>query len=383
MRPIRHRSPFFLTLAALLGLALVPARTNAQTVHGQVVTDDTGEPVPGAMVVLAAPGGARHGATIADSLGRFRITARAPGTFTLAAERVGYGSLRPDTVTLAAGQTVERPLRAGARRVTLPPVTVQARNRCEGRVEANPYTALVWEEARKALAAAVQLEDDGYHFWTEVQRREVRLRDLGEMNSHGWVFTSSGSPFATLPAERVVDGGYVAFQGDSIVLYGVGPAVVLSEDFRRRHCFGLRDGGAEHVGLEFVPLRTGGRPDVRGTLWIDRATGELRTLEFTYTGLEFRGPAERLGGELRFIRLPSGAWIVSEWVVRGPLLRRSTDALFSQTSMSRFRIWALRETAGRVLSIQPPDGAGVRLQEGPSPSPSTRRPPSVFGRRTD
>ena len=86
----------------------------------------------------------------------------------------------------------------------------------------------------------------------------------------------------------------------------------------------VRDGGSEHpgwVGLEFVPLDGREEPDVRGVLWLDRATAELRYVEYTYTGLGFRGPVDWLGGRIDFRRVPSGTWIIPFWTVRAPLLQ--------------------------------------------------------------
>jgi hypothetical protein len=289
------------------------------------------------------------------------ITARQPGRFTLVAERVGYASLRPDTITLADSLQVQ--LRAGSRRVALEAVTAQARSRCAAFMAPDPRTAVVWDEARKALASAALVEESGaYEFTWRVDRRNLRLRGSQGTDQRAWVRSSTGSAFVTLPPELLVDGGYVPPEADSLILYGLGAGVVLSEAFRQRHCFGLRDGGAERVGLEFVPIRLVGRPDVRGVLWLDRATSELRTVEFTYTGLTFRGPVGRLGGELEFRRLPNGAWIVSRWAIRGPLLSPDTDRDLAGIPMARFRVRGLRETSGEVLSIVGPGGQPVRLQ---------------------
>ena len=116
-----------------------------------------------------------------------------------------------------------------------------------------------------------------------------------------------------------------------------------------------------------------GPPDVRCVLWLDRATGELRTLEITYTGLGFRGPVERLGGELEVRRIPSGAWIVSRWVVRGPLLTHHAAWALTEIPMARFRIHALREISGEVLSIRDRDGRPVRMVDGRA-APGPERP---------
>jgi hypothetical protein len=348
---------------AALAMAFFPLRADAQTVYGVVVSDATGEPVSGAMVLLSDTLGLSRGSSLADSLGRFAITAPGAGRYVLAADRVGYASLKPDTVAIPA-DSLQVQLRAGSRRISLAPVTATAtRSRCAASMEQSPQTAVVWEEARKALAAAALLEErGGYEFVTRVDRREVNLRGNGVGRQYAWVRSSTGRPFVTLPTEVLVNGGYVQPEADSLILYAPDASAVLSEPFLERHCFRLRDGGADRVGLEFVPIHTSGRPDVRGVLWLDRATAELRTLEFTYTGLTYRGPVERLGGELQFQRLAGGGWIVARWVVRGPLLTRSSDGQFAEVPMARFRIRSLRETTGEVLSVQDAAGRPVRMQ---------------------
>lgn len=353
--------PRSITIALLALALLAPGRAGAQRVHGVVVAHDTGDPVPGAIVVMADIAGARRGIALADSLGRFAIAARLPGRYTLVAERVGYASLQPDTITLPAG-SLEVQLRAGARRVALPVLTARARSRCAGILDGGPQVAEVWEEARKALAGAALLEESGgYRFTAQVDRRETNLTGSAVITRKTALQTSTGTAFLTLPPDLLVRGGYVVFDADSMILYGVSAAVVLSDEFREYHCFGLRDGGAERIGLEFVPLRTIGPVDVRGVLWLDRATAELRTLEFTYTGLDFRGPTRRLGGELEFRRLPNGAWIVPRWTVRGPLLRSAGEGELRPGEMSHYRVRALLETTGQVLSVMGPDGRPVRL----------------------
>ncbi len=57
---------------------------------------------------------------------------------------------------------------------------------------------------------------------------------------------------------------------------------------------------------------------MKGTLWIDRASSELRSLAYTYTGLPGVLGRADLGGRLEFQRLRTGAWIVKYWYIRMP-----------------------------------------------------------------
>jgi hypothetical protein len=96
--------------------------------------------------------------------------------------------------------------------------------------------------------------------------------------------------------------------------------VLLSETFRRDHCYGTTEGGRDRrglIGLTFEPRPDRTVGDVRGTVWVDARTFELRFVEYRYTRLDREG-AERVGGEVHFARMPSGAWIVRRWFIRMP-----------------------------------------------------------------
>jgi hypothetical protein len=104
------------------------------------------------------------------------------------------------------------------------------------------------------------------------------------------------------------------------------------------------------VGLEFVPLSDRPEPDVRGVLWIDRATAELRYVEYGYTNLHFRGPVERLSGRMNFQRLPNGLWVTESWLLVAPMLRAEGET-WQMASMDRYRMWALLERSARVVAV--------------------------------
>ena len=58
--------------------------------------------------------------------------------------------------------------------------------------------------------------------------------------------------------------------------------------------------------------------EVVGTLWMDRATGRLRELEYRYVNLPGELRDARIGGELFFAGMPNGTWLVKEWRIRMP-----------------------------------------------------------------
>jgi hypothetical protein len=60
--------------------------------------------------------------------------------------------------------------------------------------------------------------------------------------------------------------------------------------------------------------------DIQGTFWIDRASNELRSLEFRYTNLPTVAERASPGGAVEFLRLPSGSWLVNRWHIRMPIV---------------------------------------------------------------
>jgi hypothetical protein len=134
-------------------------------------------------------------------------------------------------------------------------------------------------------------------------------------------------PFRSALPHDLAFGGWVRRQGQAgLKFYAPDAEVLLSESFLGLHCFRLVRSEAAPgrlLGIEFEPApgRRVGRPipDIRGVLWLDRETGELRSLEFGYARLELPVPIEPLGGRVEFDHLPDGGWIVQSWEIRTPL----------------------------------------------------------------
>lgn len=348
------RSP--LPFVVLLAVLLAPALARAQTVQGRVTEAESGDAVSGAIVLLLDEAGARRGATLSDPSGAYRVTAPGPGTYRLRVERVGYSSSTSAPVRLEAGQTVERALAAESRRVVLEPVVATgAPRRCAGELHDGAQAATLWDEARKALlSTTLAAEGRQYRFVTETRERETTPDGRRVLREEATVDTTVGLPFGTYPAESLVHGGYVLMSPRQVVVYGVDAAAILSDLFLEHHCFGLRDGGAERpglVGLEFVPLRGRVLPDVRGVLWMDRASAELRYVEYGYTGIRFRGPVERLTGRLDFRRLPNGVWVTESWTLVIPGLQTEAGLDYVR-DMDSYRIRSLVERSGRMIGVQ-------------------------------
>ena len=118
----------------------------------------------------------------------------------------------------------------------------------------------------------------------------------------------SERPFRSQDAAILARDGYAVEESGEVIYYAPDADVLLSDTFAATHCFQLTDappGQPGLIGLRFRPVEAArDRRDIEGTFWLDRASAELRSLDFTFTNLP--GVAERVepGGRVEFTRLP-------------------------------------------------------------------------------
>ncbi|HEX8361233.1 MAG TPA: carboxypeptidase regulatory-like domain-containing protein [Longimicrobium sp.] len=351
-------------LRVLIASLLFPAAAAAQTVRGSVV-ERGGGPVPGVLVALVAEDGSVRAEVLSDANGRYRVAATAPGRYTLRADRVGYRRVTSPALQLAAGQTLEYALQATAERVELPAITATAGRRCSTRSDPGMEVAGLWTEAGKALRSSAYTSIQfPYRYRITRKRRQLDPTSLITRSERVQSAESAKpSPFVTVPTARLAEKGYVEAVGDTVIFHAPDAEILLSNEFLDTHCFSARPGDEEHpgmVGLAFAPIATGELTDVRGVLWMDAKTAELRVLEYGYTGGRFPDAAEA-GGRVEFRRLPSGGWIVSRWRIRMP------------SGASRFRPnntavpgvdpvgVGIAEEAGEVMEIRTAEGELVAM----------------------
>lgn len=318
-----------LRIISLLLLALaVPA--SAQSVRGRVTDAATQQPVAGAFVVLLDATGDGVRANISGPGGEFALNAPAPGAYRLRLERIGVQTVTSEPFELGAGAVLEMPMRVATRPVLLAPIASDAGARCTVRPSGGAALEQAWDEARKALALAAWTQEQGGVPFTTMTYE--RTRALGSLAVHAEARRMRSGidrvTFASAPARELATDGYVRAERDGgYTYYGVDAANLLSDDFLDTHCLRLRpstERDAELLGLEFEPVRGHSTPDIRGVLWLDRATSELRHLEFQYTRHLRRQPVpvQHFGGRVEFTRLENGAWIVERWWIRMPQMEK-------------------------------------------------------------
>lgn len=324
--------PRLISSACLSILLVAPlAASGAQNVRGLVTEQATSTPLAGVLMTLSRvdSAGAAAVTTLTNERGEYFLRAPQPGRYRLEAKRIGVRRFESEAIELVASQDIQRNVELEALAYKLPTVTVHSVPLCVRRADQAGRIASLWEEVRAALTATqVSLRDRlvrarvvRYVHVLNAQNLQVEVQRL-RRESTGVV----ERPFVSLPGDALSRGGYWrVLPNDSISYYAPDADVLLSATFARDHCFAVTEGRGERAGLtgmSFEPVSGREVPDVRGTLWLDARTFELRLVEFRYSRLPVATSNRNIGGEVRFARLPNGAWIVDRWFIRIP---RYTD----------------------------------------------------------
>lgn len=287
--------------------------------------DSTGQPVRTAWVTLL-----RDREIFAEGLTRLDgsrfFPADPSARYTALVERIGH---EPFT---SAPFAVPRD--TGAVEVRLP-VSRIAFGPLGGGVSCGPpdggLAAQLWRQIRIVLNDADRTTADGLEMLAIRRSERVLDRDGTPKVESPVDGRSLGTRlFATAPPDVLSRSGFFGVDvAGARVYYGPDVAYLLSPEFLADHCFGTAQGsGATHgfFGLRFQPRKEQRVAGITGTLWVDGVSGELRLLEFGYTG-DLPADAREIGGRVLFDRLPSGSWIAREWMIRTPIATQAGQLL--------------------------------------------------------
>lgn len=323
------------------GASLLPATAPGQSVRGVVTDRSSSAPAHSAIVTLEhiRPGekGLEVRSVLLNERGAFAIGAPSAGTFAILVRRIGSRPFRSDPMTLGAGDVkhldiVLDAVRPGvANAYALDRVVVASATPCRTAGDLSVRIAELWENARTALLATTISDRDSL-----VRRRLIRYersRDpatLAIQSEQVRAFDATGGTtggfFRSISADSLSKIGYWQRNGTgSARFHGPDEHALLSAEFLADHCFTVTDADSarrDMVGLGFQPVesRRGGDtpPEIHGTIWLDRHTSELRTLEFNWVTLPPGIPALPIGGFVRYSRLSWGPWFVQNWWLRMP-----------------------------------------------------------------
>jgi len=311
--------------AFLACLALGAGRAGAQSVRGTVYRNDGATPAGGAVTLLiGATDETILARAVSSSRGLFLLRAPRAGAYRVRVLRLGQVPTTSAVITLA--DEAEFPLRMvlADRPLVLASRDVRAKDECRVRPDSGLLVAQLLTEARTALLSSTATSLDGeriaeYQRFVRLEDRRGRLVAPVETLT---VNTLSARPFTSLAPEVLARVGYVAPDGDSVLYVGPDAEVLLSDAFAAGHCFQVVDGTGERassIGVAFRPVAPRrGVVDIRGTLWMDRATTALQRVEYTYEPIPVDERRAGVGGEVHFARTDGGFWFVSHWQIRMP-----------------------------------------------------------------
>jgi hypothetical protein len=347
-------------------LLMVPLASGiqAQGVRGTIISGTSSQPIEGAAVSLLDSSGARVGGIFSDGSGRFVVSAPEPGLYTVRAVRIGYRPIASAPIALDAGRVAEQSLVMEPVPVALPTVVTRGEDRCVIKPDEGLAVARVWQAARAGLDAAALAEEQQL-VRTTVLRFERTVRLNGKATSErSWTLSGqNANPFQSAPPESLAVHGYSRSVGDSTMYFAPDARALLSDDFSNRHCFRLKaanNGDSTLVGLAFSPSDQGRKLDIEGVIWLDRATSELRHLDFHYTVAGPRPLDERLGGRIDFERLSNGATIVKRWVIRMPIFSSRITRRVDEILLGAPRtLAALREAGAEVTELRSVAGGSL------------------------
>jgi tetratricopeptide (TPR) repeat protein len=173
-----------LAAATAVAQTASPSQLDAITVEG-TVRNSAGEPVGGASVVLEERNGARKLETKTDAGGKFILTVRYEGTYTVTVEKTGLGKCVTDPMPLSAGQKKQIELRLQ---------TATAAQPSSSGATASPGAMEFTDEPNFTVAGVTDWSGAGGHGSdTSLRTSEGFARETLALKSNGSEETSPGA----------------------------------------------------------------------------------------------------------------------------------------------------------------------------------------------
>ncbi len=340
-----------LSMVAAFATFVLAHQAQAQVVRGTVV-DAAGQAVPGVVVGLVDSAQSVVARSLTNDLGEYWVVAPRPGTYSLQTRRVGFQPGVTVPRVFAEGTvSVERIVVEGVR-VSLSTVRVVGRSVCGRQHSADAGAVLAaWDQAMTSLAAtSLTASSRGLTATTmQIERvlepggRKIRSQEASVRTEY------VTQPWLSLPPATLRERGYAQTDVNGWTTYNApGLDALVSPLFLEDHCVRLVSGrDTAEVGVAFEPVPARRKlSEIRGTLWLERGSAQLRRLDFTYTG----GPVEtsefEAGGSMAFAPLVGGAVVISGWEIRMPLLVKDTPRAV------RVRLEGVAATGGQVVVMR-------------------------------
>jgi len=326
-----------------------------------VFREDSTTSVAGIVVTATDESGKVFLRALTGESGQYILRLARPARYTLRALRIGFRPTTIPPVQVSAGETRVTDIVLRGEIVSLAAVNVRSEIACRTQTDSSELVVRLWEQARTALSAA-SLGAAGQPLVATARVFERTLDPSGasvRAETSSVVHGTTLQPFVSLPPDSLARAGYVADDKSGTMYRAPDADVLLSESFAALHCFWAQQPPPEHadwigIGVRPAQERIGIR-DIEGTLWLDKASSELRLFEYGYTGLSSELVRAKPGGRVEFLHLSSGHWIVNRWAIRMPqmAIQRSVQGGIgtNQRIVNRTVVQAIRVKGGETIDI--------------------------------
>ncbi len=342
--------------AALCAAASLPA----QIVRGIVLLPDSSRAA--GVIVMATGERSAPIRALTGERGDYELRLLAPGRYEIRVLRIGYRPTVAPPFDIAAGEVRSLPIVLNGEAIVLAAIKVAGKSICRVQKDSGEVVAHLWAEAQKAITAT-QLSSAAAKQQVRWKTFE-RLTDLSAQTvlseSHDTQSANAMKAFVSLPPDSLARFGYVTEDPAGTIYRAPDADALISDQFASLHCFRVEPPTktrADWVGIGFKPAKDrNGITDISGTLWLDRTSSELRLLEYQYTNLPDDYSHYSAGGNVEFMRLSTGAWLVNRWSIRMPRGTRRIVPVYNTTGGARDEyktvVDGLQFTGGEVISVQ-------------------------------
>lgn len=353
---------------AIAFLALSTASAWAQVVRGRILEEEAGTAIPYALVTLLDSAVAPVAQALSDLDGSFSIPAPGEGSYSVRIERMGIRAFVSDPFLVTADATPLREFRVRVEAIVLSGVEATVARRCSGDPERTYEGRTLFEEVRQAHLSDPPPQPVGPIRYEILEYGRIwDGAGTGLFGADTITYRLQEDPYRSLPVDSLLAFGFVqpAPNGQGWAYFGPDVDVLLADTFLEAYCFSMsaEEGEPGQVGLSFEPAGPEFAPGIGGILWIDRASLDLESVEFTFTRYPYRvrgsGPrGVRGGGEIRFQRLDGGGYIVTHWRMLAP-------DIIELTGQDRLGVRSYRELERTVTAAFLADGTPISIRRPP------------------
>jgi carboxypeptidase family protein len=357
----------------VLALFLTAHRVAAQEVLGHTVRETDGSPVGEALIIMLDESGHENARAVTTPSGGFDLRARA-GRYRLRVQQIGQRGWETPPFNLAADQIFRPTVRVPDQPFELVELSASARRpNCSVTLGDASLGARLLEAAQTALALAeAEITKAHWSYATEGYRRMVPVAGPTQ-DSVAVQGRLAGWPIQSADPDSLRRSGFVQGEwptpgsmnersGVGPMYYGPDARVLFTDWFLASHCISVesqsgRSAAGTLIIARFKPAKnTRKAASLQGSLEFDRSSLALRSLSFQFADRPRWAPPESAGGEIRFARLPDGAWLPVNWKMRAPIPKLAGDA-------QRYRFFGVLEVEGRVTAIRGANGQRDRRAE--------------------